>query len=315
MNRSAALPAVVSLVPSATEIVCALGYADHLVGRSHECDFPEGVRELPVCTAPRVKIGGSSADIDRQVHGIVRQALSVYLVDEEKLAELRPDLIVTQAQCEVCAVSLREVEKAVAEWTGSRPRIISLEPNTLEDVWRDVRNTARALGDPQRGRRLTSAVATRVSSIKDRATGIGRRPTVACIEWIDPLMAAGNWVPELVSMAGGRDVFGEPGKHAPWVNWDQLVDADPDVILVMPCGFDIAKARSEMAALTGRLEWPRLNAVRAQRVFITDGNQFFNRPGPRLVESLEIVAETLHPDEFGFGHEGTGWIRFSGPGA
>jgi len=303
-------PRVVSLIPSATEIVCELGFKANLIGRSHECDFPPDISRLPVCTAPRFETAGSSAEIDRQIKEIVRQALSVYLVDEAKLAELGADVLVTQSQCEVCAVSLSDVEKAVGEWTGTRPRIVSLEPNTLDDVWRDIGKVAIALGAPEKGKRLTGALSSRVSKVADRAAAIDRRPTVACIEWIDPLMAAGNWVPEMIAMAGGRNLFGEAGKHSPWLHWDELVVANPDIILVMPCGYDIAKTRSEMTALTERPEWYRLTAVRSDRVYLTDGNQYFNRPGPRLVESLEIVAEVLHPDKFRFGHEGTGWIRF-----
>ncbi|MEE9130250.1 MAG: cobalamin-binding protein [Phycisphaerales bacterium] len=303
-------PRVVSLIPSATEIVCALGFKANLIGRSHECDFPRDVMRLPVCTAPRIETAGSSTEIDRQIKETVRQALSVYLVDETLLADLRPDVIVTQSQCEVCAVSLKDVEEVVGAWTGTLPRIVSLEPETLDDVWSDIRKVAAALGAPEKGKRLTGGLSSRISKVADRAAAIDRRPTVACIEWIDPLMAAGNWVPEMIAMAGGRNLFGEAGKHSPWMHWDEFVVANPDVILVMPCGYDIAKTRSEMAALTERPEWRRLTAVRSDRVYLTNGNQYFNRPGPRLVESLEIIAETLHPDKFRFGHEGTGWIRF-----
>ena len=304
-------PRVVSLIASATEIVCALGFESNLVGRSHECDFPPGVRRLPVCTEPMFDTDGSSAEIDRRVKDIVRKALSVYRVDEAMLAELRPDVIVTQSQCEVCAVSLSEVEAAISEWVESRPQIVSLEPNALDDVWRDIHAVASALGVPEIGTQLTADLSSRMSAIAQRAASLDQSPSVACIEWIDPLMAAGNWVPELVAMASGRCLFGEAGKHSPWMTWEQLVAADPDVILVMPCGYDIPKSRSEMTALTGRREWSRLKAVRSNRVFLTDGNQYFNRPGPRLAESLAIVAETLHPNLFRFGHEGTGWVRFA----
>lgn len=302
--------AVVSLIPSATEIVSALGFGASLIGRSHECDFPPEVVRLPVCTAPRIDTAGSSVEIDREVKKIVRQALSVYLVDEQKLAELRPDVILTQTQCEVCAVSLKDVERALDAWTGKRPRVVSLEPETLADVWADIARVASALGAPGEGKRLTSRLSRRVSEIAEAAAAIDRRPTVACIEWIDPLMAAGNWVPALVAAAGGRDLFGAAGERSPWLSWDTLLHADPDVVLVMPCGFDVARTRSEMAPLAERAAWRGLKAVRSGRVCLADGSQFFNRPGPRLVESLEILAETLHPDAFRFGHEGTGWIRF-----
>ena len=311
MNEGATSPRVVSLIASATEIVCALGFEANLVGRSHECDFPPSIRRLPVCTEPSFETEGSSAEVDRRVKDIVRKALSVYHIDEPMLAELCPDVIVTQSQCEVCAVSLSDVEAAIGEWVESRPHIVSLEPNALDDVWQDIRAVAAALGAPERGTQLIGALRVRMSTIADRVAGSDRRPSVACIEWIDPLMAAGNWMPELIAMAGGRNLFGEAGKHSPWMTWEELVIADPDVILVMPCGYDIPKSCSEMTALTKHSEWRQLKAVQSDSVFLTDGNQYFNRPGPRLAESFEIVAETLHPGKFHFGHEGKGWMRFS----
>lgn len=309
MQEGPRSPRIISLIPSATEIICALGFEDNLVGRSHECDFPPGIGRLPICTEPRIETEGSSVEVDRRIKESVRRAISVYRVDEPMLVKLRPDVIVTQSQCEVCAVSLNDVEKAVGEWIETRPHIVSLEPNQLADVWRDIRTAATALGAPDTGKRLIANLTARISEIAGKAAELGSRPTVACVEWIDPLMAAGNWVPELVALAGGHNLFGEAGKHSPWMTWEDLVVTDPDAILVMPCGYDVAKTRSEMVVLTERPEWRRLEAVRSNRVFLTDGSQYFNRPGPRLVESLEIVAETLHPDKFRFGHEGSGWVR------
>jgi iron complex transport system substrate-binding protein len=303
------MPRIVSLIASATEIVSALGYEDQLVGRSHECDFPESVRRLPVCTAPKFDVHGSSADIDRRVKATLQDAVSVYAVDRELLQRLQPDVIVTQAQCEVCAVSLRDVEDAICGWLGSRPRVVSLNPNDLADLWNDIGLVAAALGVPDRGAELIQRLQGRMQAIADRAQGLAERPTVACLEWLDPLMAAGNWMPELVELAGGVNLFGTAGAHAPWMTWEQLRERDPGVIVALPCGFDLARTRTEMAALTVKEDWPRLRAVRDGRAFVTDGNQFFNRPGPRLVESLEILAEILYPAAFRFGHEGTGWQR------
>ncbi len=303
------MPRVVSLIASATEIVCALGCEGMLVGRSHECDFPPSVRRLPACTAPKFNIEGSSREIDRDVKALLRDALSVYRVEADRLAELEPDVIVTQAQCEVCAVSLRDVERAVCSWLRACPTLVSLVPNALADVWDDIDRVARALGVPDRGEEVVATLKARVGAIADKAKVLPGRPTVACIEWIDPLMAAGNWVPELVERAGGVNLFGAAGRHAPWMTFAELVAADPDVIVVLPCGFDIDRSRRELPPLTGKPEWPGLRAVREGRVFLADGNQFFNRPGPRLVESLEILAELLHPEAFHFGHEGTGWQR------
>ena len=304
---------VVSLIPAATEIVYALDCGERVVGRSHECDHPDDVRSRPVCTAAKLDAAGPSAEIDRRVKAIVAEALSVYRVDEALLERLAPDLILTQTQCEVCAVSFAEVEQAVAAWSGTAPAIVSLAPGTLEEVWADIDRVARALGVAARGQALVAELERRVAAIAAAAapaSGTESPPTVACIEWIEPLMAAGNWVPQLVEMAGGADLFGEAGRHAPWMTWDQLRRADPEVIVVMPCGFDIARSRHELGALVERPGWAELGAVGTERVFITDGNQYFNRPGPRLVESLEILAEILHPSLFHFGHEGAGWVRW-----
>jgi iron complex transport system substrate-binding protein len=298
---------IVSLIASSTEIVCALGFGDRLVGRSHECDYPDWVRRLPVCTAPKFSVDGRSYEIDQRVKAILAEGLSVYRVDAERLRELRPGLIVTQAQCEVCAVSLRDVERALCEWIDSRPIVVSLVPNTLADVWRDIRTLAEALGAVERGEKVVGALCDRVDGIVERAGALATRPKVAVIEWIDPLMAAGNWIPELVAMAGGVNLFGRAGEHSPWMTFVELAERDPDWILVIPCGFDIARTRSEMSALGARPEWRGLRAAREGRVALADGNQYFNRPGPRLVESLEILAEILHPERFDFGHKGRGW--------
>jgi iron complex transport system substrate-binding protein len=303
------MPRIVSLIASATEIVCALGCEDQLVGRSHECDFPPSVRRLPVCTEPKFNVEGSSYQIDERVKAILQESLSVYRVDAEMLRTLEPDVIVTQAQCEVCAVSLREVERVVCGWLHACPRLVSLTPDALADVWADIERVAEALDVPDRGTALVRRLQDRMRAIADRALPLSPKPRVACVEWIDPLMAAGNWMPELVERAGGVNLFGAAGRHSPWLTWAELRGADPDVILVMPCGFDIDRTRREMATLIGKADWPGLRAVRSGRVFLGDGNQYFNRPGPRLVESLEILAELLHPDAFHFGHEGTGWQR------
>jgi iron complex transport system substrate-binding protein len=303
------MPRIVSLIASATEIVCALGFEDQLVGRSHECDHPESVKRLPVCTAPKFDPDGTSYQIDQRVKAIVQEGLSVYRVDGEKLRELEPDVIVTQSHCEVCAVSLRDVERAVCAWLSTCPRLVSLAPNALADVWASIEQVAEALAVPERGAEWIERLRRRMSAIAERACGAAHRPTVACVEWIEPLMAAGNWMPELVEMAGGVNLFGEAGRHAPWMTWEQLTERDPEVLVLLPCGFDISRTRHDLPVLSGRPGWGRLRAVQKGRVFLADGNQYFNRPGPRLVESLEILAELLHPELFAFGHEGTGWQR------
>lgn len=302
---------IVSLIASATEIVAALGFTSSLVGRSHECDFPVSVRDLPVCTSPRFDVHGRSDAIDRSVKALLEQALSVYHVDADMLAKLRPDVIVTQSQCEVCAVSTRDVEDALCSWVDSRPRIVSCQPDGLADVWSDIRRVADALGASAQGESLVQALTDRMAVVAARAAEAPRRPTVACVEWIEPLMASGNWMPELVEMAGGHNLFGEAGRHAPWMSFDDLRAREPDVIIALPCGFDIARTQEEMPLLTAREGWSSIRAVREGRVYVTDGNQYFNRPGPRLAESLEILGEIIHPDRFDFGHQGRAWIPYA----
>ena len=292
--------------------MCALDCGERLVGRSHECDQPPWVKRLPAVTAPRLDTGAPAREIDRSVRGLVAQALSVYTVDGARLAALEPDLLVTQVQCEVCAVSLRDVEEAVLACMPSRPAIVSMRPDALAEVWLDMRAIAQALGVPERGVQLVTRLRSRMRGIAERARG-RERPRVACIEWIEPLMAAGNWTPELIELAGGEDVLGKAGRHAGAIRFEELATADPDAIWITPCGFDLARTRSEIAPLTGHAGWPELRAVRAGRVFIGDGNALFNRPGPRVAETLECLAEGLHPGAFRFGHEGTGWERLPAP--
>lgn len=301
---------IVSLIPSATEIVCALGFEEALVGRSHECDYPASVLALLPLTAPKFDVRGTSREIDDRVKDVLQNAISVYKVDETLLDQLAPDFIVTQAQCEVCAVSLTEVERVARECLSNPAHIISLEPMCLADLFSDIQRVAEALGVPERGTEVVLKLQTRIDDIATRSAEIEHKPTVACIEWIDPLMAGGNWVPELVELAGGKELFGKAGAHSPWIDWGDVWAADPDKIIVLPCGFDIERSVQEMAALVKQPGWKTLRAIREGQVYITDGNQYFNRPGPRLVESLEILAEILHPDAFHFGHEGTGWIKF-----
>ncbi len=303
------MPRIVTLLPSATEIVCALGFEDQLAGRSHECDFPDSVLRLPALTEPKFNPEGTSAEIDERVKTIVGDALSVYRVDAARLRELRPNVIVTQSQCEVCAVSEREVEAAVAQWLGARPKIVSLAPFGLDDIFTDMQRVADALDAQARGMELVERIRARLTRIADKAASASQQPRVAMIEWIDPLMAAGNWIPTLVEMAGGLNLFGVAGRHSPWMKFDELAAKDPDVILISPCGFSMDRAAQDLPALTNRAQWDGLKAVRARRVFMADGNQYFNRPGPRIAESLEILAEIAHPELFRFGHEGLGWRR------
>jgi len=299
---------IVSLLPSATEIVAALGLTDAIVGRSHECDYPPEIQDRPICTEAQLNSEQPSAQIDADVLDLTQKALSIYKIKTDVLEQLQPTHIVTQDQCDVCAVNFTDVEKAVAELTLSSPKVISLQPNVLSDVWADIERVAATLGVESRS--LLIGLQSRIEACRQKTQGLSERPTVAAIEWTEPLMAAGNWIPELVELAGGKSVFGIAGKHSPYLKWDTLVKADPEVIIIMPCGFGLDRTRQETQPLTQRPEWSSLQAVRTGKVFITDGNSYFNRPGPRLVDSLEILAEILHLDIFDFGYRGTGWKSF-----
>lgn len=300
---------IISLIASASEIVSALGLGRDQVGRSHECDFPPEILALPICTSPAFPTDGSSAEIDRRVKERVANALSVYEVSREMLDALQPTHVITQTQCRVCAVSLEDVERALTGWVSSRPKLVALEPNCLADIWADIRRVAAACGVAERGEEVVANLQGKMRAISARAYASASRPRVACIEWHEPLMAAGNWVPELVEMAGAVNLFGEAGAHSPWMDWSALLDADPDVIITMPCGFDLERTGAEMYWLTERPEWCKLRAVREGRVYLADGNQYFNRPGPRLVESLEILGEILHPGIFEPQLAGEAWRR------
>jgi iron complex transport system substrate-binding protein len=304
------MPNIVSLIPSGTEMICALGCRDQLVGRSHECDFPPGIHELPPITEPTIAVEGSSRDIHNRVSNRLEKSLSIYRVQTEALRALQPDIIVTQTQCDVCAVSFTDVEQALKETLNSQPALIPLHATNLQGVWDDLLRVAEGIGRIREGRELLAAYQARIAAIAEVSRDLPSRPTIACIEWMEPLMAAGNWVPELVHLAGGQTVFGQPGEHAPWITWEALAAADPDMLILMPCGFSMARIQEELTVLTQHPLWTQLRSVQRQQVYLTDGNQFFNRPGPRLVESLEILAEIFHSAQFHFGHEGRGWRQW-----
>ena len=302
---------IVSLLPSATEIVCLLGLEQNLVGRSHECDFPASVKQLPVCSEANFPDNLSCAAIDNKVKEILSDALSVYTVKRDEVKKLAPDVVITQAQCEVCAVSLKEVEEALENYLDKEARIVSLQPNSLNDIFNDIKTVAAALNVPDKGNEVIEELQERVDIIRHKLKFSESKPTVACIEWLEPLMLSGNWVPELISTAGGTNVLTQPGKHSPYVQWDDIRLQDPEVIIVMPCGFSIERTLKEIDILLQLPGFNEMKAVKSNRVYIADGNQYFNRPGPRIVDSIEILAEIIHPKQFAFGYEGDGWIKFS----
>jgi len=302
---------IISLLPAATEIVCALGLEHNLVGRSHECDFPASVKHLPVCSEANFPDGLSSLAIDKKVKELLADALSVYTVNRQKIKELNPDIVITQAQCEVCAVSLKEVEEALENYLDKQARIVSLQPNSLDDIFANIREVATALNVKANGDQLIEDLTERVDIIRHKLKFIENKPTVACIEWLEPLMVSGNWVPELVSIAGGTSILAQAGKHSPFIQWVDIQLQDPDIIIVMPCGFSIERTMREIDLLLQLPGFSDLKAIKNDRLYITDGNQYFNRPGPRIVDSIEILAEIINPKQFIFGYEGEGWIKFS----
>lgn len=288
---------IVSLIASATEIVCALGLRDRLVGISHECDFPDDVRGLPVCSEPRIDASQPGGQIDRAVRDLIREGASVYHVRTEVLERLRPDLIVTQDQCHVCAVSLADVEQACSTLTHKPVRICSLTPHTLADIYSDFERVGIAAGVPERGKALASELRGRLDTLRSAAE-IAQGPKVACIEWLDPPMVAGGWMPELVRILGGTPVLVTSPERFRTVAWDDIAAADPDVAVIMPCGYSISKTLEELGDARVGATLRRLRATRIGRTFVADGNAYFNRPGPRIADSAEILAALLHPDRF-----------------
>jgi iron complex transport system substrate-binding protein len=302
---------IISLLPAATEIVCALGLEESLVGRSHECDFPVSVKRLPVCSEANFPDNLSSAAIDIKVKELLNDALSVYTVKRGIIKQLAPDVVITQAQCEVCAVSLKEVEEALEDYLDKQAHIVSLQPNSLEDIFNNIREVATTLNATTKGDQLIEDLQERVDIIRHKLKFIENKPTIACIEWLEPMMVSGNWVPQLVGIAGGTSVLAEAGKHSPFIQWADVQLHDPEVIIVMPCGFSIERTLREIDILLQLPGFTELRAVKNNRFYIADGNQYFNRPGPRIVDSIEILAEIIHPKQFIFGYEGNGWIRFA----
>ena len=301
---------IVTLIPSATEIVAFLGEKDSIVGRSHECDYPPDLNKIKKLTSPKINVDGTSGEIHKQINTILENSLSVYKVDIKELKKLEPDVVITQAHCEVCAVSLSEVEEIVAKHLNEKTKIISLQPNTLGEVFEDIKKVAEGLNlDKVTTEGLIKPLEQRVKNIQIKS--LKKKKTVACIEWIDPLMAAGNWIPEMVKISGGEDVFGKSGKDSHWITFDEIKNYDPEVIIFLPCGYNIEKTKDEVEnLLIKETKWSNLKAFKDKDLFIVDGNQFFNRPGPRLVESLEIFAEIIHPNLFNFNHQQSGWINF-----
>lgn len=299
MDDSRADTAIASLLPSATEICVALGLQDRLVGRSHECDFPAGIERLPTLTRATVDSKASSIEIDRQVRGQLTDGLSLYQVEEQRLQSLRPNLVITQDTCDLCAVSFGTVQESVRRLLGTEAEIVSLSPTTLNDVLEDHRRVAVAAGVPAAGDRVVDHLRRGLDEVRDLVRGThrvgGDKPKVLMLEWMDPPMTGGHWTPELLELVGAEAILGHVGRPTRAESWDRLADADPDVVLVAPCGFGIAQSRRELPQLLSRPALRRMRAVQSGNVFVVDGNHYFNRPGPRLLDTARIVATILHP--------------------
>jgi iron complex transport system substrate-binding protein len=285
---------IASLLPSATEIVCALGLEEDLVAVTHECDHPPEVRGKPVVTGSVLEAGLDSAQIDRHIRRLVHAGSSVYRLDAGRLEELRPDLILTQELCQVCAVSYPLVERAARRLPGST-QLVSLEPECLEDTFEHIELVGRIAGRESQAEQVVDGLRARISRLQRRLSG---RPVVSavCLEWLDPLFNCGHWTPELVRLAGGEDLLGTEGRPAREIPWEDVVRADPEALVVMACGFSLQRSLELLPALTSRPGFHELRAARSGRLFVVDGNAYFSRPGPRLVDSAEILAGLLHPE-------------------
>jgi iron complex transport system substrate-binding protein len=290
---------VATLLPSATDTVLALGAAGQLAARSHECPDVPGV---PAVTASRLDASLASGAATRAAREILEAALSIYRVDANALRAAAPDVIVTQTLCEACAVTPADLEAALAAWTGPAPALLALNPLCLADAIGDIGRIGAALGRAGAAALLVASLEARIDAIAARANGLPK-PRVATLEWLDPPMAGGNWLPELIALAGGENLFGTAGEHSPWTDPAAYRAAAADIVLILPCGFDIARTRRELAAL------PWIAALPGRK-YVLDGARYFNRPGPGLVESLEILAEILHPRSFDFGHRGDGYAAW-----
>ncbi len=291
---------LVSLLPSATEVVCELGLKSYLVGISHECDYPATVAHLPRVTASKVNASDTSRGIHDSVEALIRQALSVYDLDLDLLDTLNPDFVITQDLCDVCAVPLGQVETACREVLGEQTRLITLRPQRLKDIWDDIRRVAEVLGRQEDCERFLESVDGRIAAIEDtlNADGVKEKKRILTLEWMDPVMVGGLWVPEMIGIAGGEALFAAAGEKARTVNRGELDTINPDVVIVKPCGFKLGQTIRELDRLKACAPWDNWKATQNGNVFLVDGNAYFNRPGPRILDSIEILAYCAHPEVF-----------------
>ena len=306
---------IVSLLPAATEIVNALGMMDHLVGVSHECNYPESAKMTPRVTG--CEIHGdhvSSRDIDQWVSQKLSKGEELYTIDEAKMRELRPDLILTQRLCDVCAPAYGSV-LALAQTIPGPPKVLNLEPNTLDDIFQNIQMVADTLGVSGTGVRVIQSLRERVSYVKRRAEDVLHTPRVAVIEWLDPVFCSGHWTPELVGIAGGEEILGLKGRDSVRKTWADVQDAEPEILMIACCGQNVARALQDWDRLKMFPDIQALSAVQNGNVFVADGNAYFSRPGPRVVDTLEILAEVIHPELFAGTYADRGLTRLAGASA
>ncbi|HEV2011220.1 MAG TPA: cobalamin-binding protein [Candidatus Limnocylindria bacterium] len=281
---------IVSLVPAGTEIACALGAGDELVAVTHDCDYPPAVRALPRITRSTIVPGSDSVAIDAQVRAAVERGESTFHLDPAALAAARPEVLLGQTLCEVCAVTVAQLPATL----DPAPDVVPLHGQSLDGIFADIARVGEALGRPEAATKLVAELRARIARVEALVTGAGR-PSVVCLDWLAPLFNAGHWVPEQVAIAGGEDLLGRPLDPSIDIPWDQLLAADPEFLFLLPCGFDAERALREAQVLTERPEWRELRAVRVGNTYVLDGNAYFSRPGPRVVDGIELLASLLHP--------------------
>ena len=284
---------IVSLIPSATEIVCSLGLINNLVGISHECDYPLGIENLPKLTKSKVDINETSYNINENIQSILEKGLSVYEVNSDLLQKIDPDVIITQSHCSVCAVSIEDVKKCLNLWLKKKPILIDLKPNYFKDVINDILLVGEKLNAPDQALKVVETINREINAIKKKLNSTNTKK-VLCIEWIEPLMIAGNWIPEILRISNADNILIESGKNSKFVSAAELSSNKFDIVIFMPCGFDIRRTKLEIKKSS--LDFHSL--FKQKKVFVVDGNKFFNRPGPRLLESIKILCEIIHPDVF-----------------
>jgi len=294
---------ICSLLPSATEVIALLGLSDELVGISHECDYPPSIKNVPSMVEPMIPPHGlSSDDIDRQVHQLVASGQRLYRLNDQLLRQAQPDLILSQDLCHVCAVTPDQLHEALCAMP-QQPTLLTLNPSTVHDVIDDVVRIGDAAGRSAEGRRLAAQLRDRLAAIHARVQNTSHRPRVACIEWLSPLYVAGHWVPEMVQLAGGQDVLAQPGSSSRVVTWDEILNAAPEVLIMMPCGFSVERTHTELLELMQQPGQWRLSTDLAQHTFLVDASSYFSRPGPRLIDGIELLAAILHPSDHNHIHE------------